>query len=256
MSAQRRRRGRSAVGAILAGVAVLTGTAGCGFLDDLATTEAEDRPDEASPDSGAVPVVVAPDPDLPVVVAEGDLHTAGGGPLGHLVVTQGPVRTGLVPPVPGFSSTCPVEGPSLQYVALDFTYTSTSDSAAPLGGLAAHVSVSAGPGTPPDIGDVGVFADSGGDPGPYCADYPPLPTTDTFWNQMGADSVTVFVVLDRAVGPGSPDGRSDAFPTVQLRISELRWFTDPASVRRLSAGEMSAGAACSDDPAAFCAQLG
>ncbi|WP_346621659.1 hypothetical protein [Blastococcus montanus] len=255
MPARRRRRGRTAPGAILACVALLTGTTGCGLLDDRATTEAEESPVEAPHDAGAVPVLDAPDPGAPVVVAEGDLLTAEGLPLGHLVVTQGPVRTGLVPPVPGFSDTCPVEGPSLQYVALDFTYTSTVGRAAPSGGLAAHVSVSTAPGTPPDVGDVGIFADSGGDPGPYCAGYPPLPTTDTFWNQMGAASVTTFVVLDRAVGPGSPEGRSDVFPTLQLKISELRWFTDPALVRRLSAGEMSVGLACADDPAAICVRL-
>jgi hypothetical protein len=165
------------------------------------------------------------------------------------------VRTGLVPPVPGFSDGCPVDGPSLQYVAVDFTYTTTDDHQTPRPGLAAHVTVHRGPATPDDVGDVGVFADSHGNPGPFCSDYPPLPTTDTFWNQMGAASVTVFVAVDRAVSPAFPGGRAEVFPTLELEISSLRWFRDPGSVRTLGVGDMSVGAACSHDATAICLQL-
>ncbi len=206
------------------------------------------------PPSSAVPVDDAPDPDEPRVIAQGELLEGGGSRAGHLVVTQGPVRTGLVPPVPNFSFTCPVDGPSLQYVAVDFAFAPTPGSG-PSPGLAAHVSVDPGVGTPADIGDVGVFADSGGNPGPYCADYPPLPTTDMFWNQMGAATVTVFVVLDQAVTPAFPVGRSDVFPTLQLRISELRSFSDPQALQSLTVGGMSVGSACADDPAAVCVPL-
>ena len=248
-AAHRRRRLRVALLAIVLGT-----TSGCGFLNDLANPDAQAVAAEPSP-APAAPTVAAPDADAPVVIAEGDLLLTGGGALGHLVVTQGPVRTGLVPPVPGFSDGCPVEGPSLQYVALDFTYTTTNDHHAPQPGLAAHVTVDRGPATPPDVGDVGIFADSNGDPGPYCSDYPPLPTTDRFWNQMGAATVTVYVVVDQAVTAAFPDGRGDVFPTLELQISELRWFRDPGSVRTLGVGQMSVGAACADDPAAICVPL-
>ena len=224
---------------------VLGTTSGCGFLNDLAHPEAQ----AVGPEPSASPAVPA------VVIAEGDLLLTGGGALGHLVVTQSPVRTGLVPPVPLVSESCPVDGPSLQYVAVDFTYTTTNDHDAPQPGLAAHVSVDRGPATPADVEDVGIFADSSGDPGPYCADYPPLPTRDKFWNQMGAATVTVYVVVDRAVTPAFPDGRADVFPTLELEISGLRWFRDPGSVRTLRVGEMSVGAACADDPAAICVPL-
>jgi hypothetical protein len=189
------------------------------------------------------------------VIAEADLLLTGGGPLGHLVVTQGPVRSGLVPPVPRFSDGCPVDGPSLQYVAVDFAYTTPNDHAAPQPGLAAHVTVDRGPATPADVGDVGIFADSSGDPGPYCVDHPPLPTTDRFWNQMGATTVTVYVVVDQAVTAAFPGGRGDVFPTLELRISDLRWFREPGSVRSLRVGGMSVGAACADDPSAICVPL-
>jgi hypothetical protein len=256
-------RGTRRGAAALLGVSLVAGaTSGCGFMNDLAHPDAAPPAAPATtvpspaPPSSAVPVDDAPDPDEPRVIAQGELLGSGDGTSGHLVVTQGPVRTGLVPPVPGFSFTCPVEGPSLQYVAVDFAYAPTAaPRSSPRAGLAAHVSVDTGAGTPADVGDVGVFADSGGDPGPYCADYPPLPTTDTFWNQMGAATVTVFVVLDQAVTPAFPVGRSDVFPTLQLRISELRWFSDPQAQRSLTVGGMSVGAACADDPDAICVPL-
>jgi hypothetical protein len=250
---RRRATGRPARVAVLA--FVLVTTSACGFLNDLAHPEARAAAPEASRPTTAAPVAPAPDPDAPVVIAEGDLLLTGGGPLGHLVVTQGPVRTGLVPPVPGFSEDCPVDGPALQYVAVHFTYTTTNDHAAPQPGLAAHVAVSRGPATPADVGDVGVFADSSGDPGPYCADHPPLPTRDRFWNQMGATTVTVYVVVDQAVSAAFPGGRADVFPTLQLEVSHLRWFREPGSVRTLGPGRMSVGAACTDDPGAICVPL-
>ena len=247
-SAHRRRGGRFRV-ALLA--TVLAATSGCGFVNDLADPDAR----AAAAEPTEAPAVPTPDPDAPIVIAEGDLLLTGGGPLGQLVVTQGPVRTGLVPPVPGFAEDCPVDGPSLQYVAVDFTYTTTNDHRTPRPGLAAHVTVDRGPSTPADVGDVGVFADSNGDPGPYCSDHPPLPSTDTFWSQMGAATVTVFVVVDQAVSPVYPGGRAEVFPTLELEISNLLWFREPGSVRTLGPGGMSVGAACADDPAAICVPL-
>jgi hypothetical protein len=73
---------------------------------------------------------------------------------------------------------------------------------------------------------------------------------------MNAATVTGYVVLDRAVTPATPDGRSGVFPTLGLRISELRLFSDPEDVRRLHLGELSVGAACPDDAEAICVALG
>jgi hypothetical protein len=46
------------------------------------------------------------------------------------------------------------------------------------------------------------------------------------------------------------------YPTLRLRISDLRVFTDPERVRPLTVGEMAVGAACPDDPEAICVPLG
>ena len=73
---------------------------------------------------------------------------------------------------------------------------------------------------------------------------------------MGAATVTGFVVLDEAVTAATPDGRADVFPTLRLRISELRLFADPEHVRSLTLGELSIGAACPDDTEAICVSLG
>ena len=90
----------------------------------------------------------------------------------------------------------------------------------------------------------------------YCTHFPPLPTTDRFWNQMGARSITAWVVLDGAVGPATPQGRPEVFPTLQLRISHLRRVADAAAQHRLVPGPFTTGGACADDPNAICVPLG
>jgi len=128
-----------------------------------------------------------------VVIAEGSLSAADGDRLGTITVTARPVQTGLVPPVPNFSDSCPVAEAGLQYVPVD--------------------------------------VESGDGSERYCFDYPPLPTSDRFWNQMGARTVTGYVVLDEAVTAATPGGRSDV-------------FDDPSQVQRLAVDEMSVGAVC------------
>jgi hypothetical protein len=73
---------------------------------------------------------------------------------------------------------------------------------------------------------------------------------------MGAPTVTTYVVLDQAVTPATPDGRSAVFPTLQLRISDLRVFSDQSQQRGLGVVALSVGAACADDPDAICVPLG
>ena len=64
------------------------------------------------------------------------------------------------------------------------------------------------------------------------------------------------MVIDQAVTPATPDGRSAVFPTLQLRISDLRVFADQAQQRGLGVRELTVGAVCADDPDAICVPLG
>ena len=238
------RRRLGVAGALL----VLTATSGCGFMTDLANPGADPgvAAETSAPDS-VVPAAGTPAPVTPRVIAAGQLRTTSGAGGGLLTVTVGKVQTGLYPPVPNVLD-CPMDGPSLQYVPVDFAVSSP--------GLAAHVEIGRGPATPADVAGVAAFAESADGTETYCDDAPPLPTRDRFWNQMGADTVTVYVVLDEAVTPASPDGRSAVFPTLQLRISDLRVLTDPDHGRRLGVGELTVGAVCADDPDAICVPLG
>ena len=231
---------------VVAALVVLSGTSGCGFVDALAHPEAAAEAEATLAPSTVAPAVTTPGPPQPWLIVDGALTTAGAG-TGNLKVTVGPVRTGLVPPVPHISD-CPMDGPSLQYVPVEFAYTAP--------GLAAHVAIDRGPATPADAGAVAVFAESGNGLETYCDDAPPLPTWDKFWNQMGAPTVTTYVVLDQAVTPATPDGRSEVFPTLQLRISDLRVFSDQSQQRGLRVGALTVGAPCADDPDAICVPLG
>jgi len=230
-------------------VAVLVITSGCGFLHALAAPEA------GHPSTQAVATTAAPatpDPDQPRVVADTDLLTTAGAAADHLVVSVGHVRSGLVPPVSD-ASPCRFDGPSLQYVPVDFTF---GGAQGPFSSVAAHVGISTGPATPADIGDVGLFVESGNGDQVYCADYPPLPTRDKFFNQMGAKTIHAWVVLDRAVTAATPAGRPEVFPTLQLRISDLRRFASSGSTQTLVPGPFTVGATCPDDADEICVPLG
>lgn len=219
---------------------VLAASSGCGFLNALAHPQAPD------PEPGLATATPAPTPEPPPTIVDGDLQGSGGG--GHLVVTLGQPRTGLAPPVPN-TDACNFDAPSLEYVPVEFAFTSP--------GLGAHVEISTGPATPSDIGDVGIFVESANGAEAYCTDFPPLPTRDTFFNQMGARTITAWVVLDGAVTPATPTGRPEVFPTLQLRISGLRLLSGPVTVRsRLVPGVLGVGAVCADDPHAICVPLG
>ncbi|NYJ04139.1 hypothetical protein [Petropleomorpha daqingensis] len=237
------------VRAVVALLAVVLTAAGCGFVDAMAHPE-----EQTTQPSSAAPVTAAPTtaPPGPVTIVSTDL--TGGGPGGlHLDVTVDPVRTGLVPPFPEFSDGCPVSGPSLQYVAVNF---SLSGNPGDYWGLAAHLTVTPGAATPGDIGDVGVFF--GPSPGHdvYCTDYPPLPTSDRFWEQGMQHVVTGYVVLDQAVTAATPQGRAEVFPTLQARIDHLRVKDGQTLVEReLHVTAVRTGTQCPDDPDAFCLPL-
>jgi hypothetical protein len=236
---------------VLAAGVVLASLSGCGFLQDMA------EPDEPPtvPVASAAPTA-EPAPDRPIMVVDGFLLSESGGGAGRLTVTLGPLQTGLVPPVPNFSDSCPVEPTTLHYLPVSVAFTTAGGTLANGPGLAARLDVGVGPSTPDGIGDVGIVVESGDGTEQYCHDYPPLPTSDRFWNQMNAADVTGYVVLDRAVTPATPAGRPDVFPTLGLRISELRLFSDPEQVRTLGVGDLSVGAVCPDDPESICVALG
>jgi hypothetical protein len=222
---------------------VLAATAGCGFLDEVAHPQASDT---GSSIATGVAAPATPSPEPPPAVVDADLLTPSGAAGGHLAVTLGPARTGLAPPVLNTEG-CHFDAPSLEYVPVVFT---------PSPGLAAHVEISTGPATPADIGDVGIFVESNSGEQVYCTDYPPLPTRDKFFNQMGARTITAWVVLDHAVTPATPAGRPEVFPTLQLRISDFRLLSDPTAGRTLVPGPLGRGAVCSDNADAICVPLG
>jgi hypothetical protein len=222
-------------------VVVLAATSGCGFANALAHPQAPDPQPIAT-------ATTAPQPQPPPVIVDGDLQIPGGRAVGHLVVTLGKARTGLQPPVSDTEG-CDFDTAALQYLPVEF--------ASSVPGLAAHVEVSTGRDTPPDVGDVGIFVESNDGDQVYCTDSPPLPTRDSFFNQAGARAITAWVVLARAVTPATPDGRPEVFPTLQLRISDLRQLSDPTTVqRRLVPGALGIGAACADDARSLCVPLG
>jgi hypothetical protein len=236
------------VGVLL--LAVVLTVSGCGFVDAMAHPEEQTtEPSSAAPMPAAPATTTAP--AGPVRVVEAELDGAGRSGL-LLDVSVGPVRTGLVPPFPEFSDGCPVSGPSLQYVAVTFDLAGLPINS--YEGLAAHLTVTPGPSTP---GDVGVFF--GPSPGhdAYCTDYPPLPTSDKFWEQGMQHEVTGYVVLDQAVTAATPQGRAGVFPTLQARIDHLR-VKDGQTLaeRELHVSAVRTGTQCPDDPDAFCIPLG
>ena len=241
---------RSRAVGVLVAIVVPATTSGCGlagFSEALAHPEAQQ-----SAEVTVTPAAPTTPAEQPQVIAQGTL-LSGGQPAGTVQVTRGLLETGLVPPVPLFGRDCPVSGPSLQYVpvAIEFTLDHAVE-----GGLAGHLGVTPGPATPADIGDLGVFFPQGQDDDtPSCTDYPPLPTTDTFWAR-GTPQTTGYVVLDQAVGPATPQGRAEVFPTLQVRLDDLRIRTYAGHETPLTLGALTAGTVCADDDGAFCVALG
>jgi hypothetical protein len=233
-------------------VGVLTGTSGCGFLDAVAHPDAQQAADVAAGLTAQAAAPPAPPAFTPGVIAEGEL-VAAGGPAGTVQLTTGSVQTGLVLPFPAFSRDCPVDGAAMQYVPVDVVFELTRGYG--MAGLAGHLTVTPGPSTPADIGDLGVFFEPSWDDDEYCSDAPPLPTTDTFWAQ-GTIRVTGYVVLDQAVGPATPEGRTEVFRTLQVQLSELRIRGQDGDETPVTLGSVSTGALCPDDPDAFCVPLG
>jgi len=233
------------LGAVLL-VVVLTAT-GCGFVAAMAHPEEQTTdPAGVAPPSPAAPTT--PDPDEPVVVANVPL-TSDGNPIGRLVVTTGSVHTGLALPYPQITDGCQLDSASLQYVPVTFNFHGGADD----GGWAAHLTVTPGPETPGDIGDIGVFFSPTQGHDIYCQDSPPLPTTDTFWIRDGKVT-SGWVVLEGAVTPATPQGRADVFGTLQARVDHIRLRSGEDELPlRPAAGPV--GTPCADDVEALCVPL-
>ena len=73
---------------------------------------------------------------------------------------------------------------------------------------------------------------------------------------MGAPTITAWAVLDQAVTPAAPAGRPEVFPTLELRISDFRLFSDRAAQHAFVPQPPDRGALCPDDPDALCVPLG
>ena len=140
-----------------------------------------------------------------------------------------------------------MDGPSLQYVPVDFAFSSP--------GLAAHVEIGRGPATPADVAGVAVFAESADGTETYCDDAPPLPTSGPVLEPGGGGDRHRLRRPRPGGHPGHPDGRGAVFPTLQLRISHLRVFADPARSAASGSAPWTVGAACADDPDAICVPL-
>jgi hypothetical protein len=238
---------RTAAAATLA--FVLLTTSGCAFLDDLAD------PDDRRPAATLAPETGTPSspPSGEVIVADAQLMARGGGGPTHLRVTVGRVVTGLVLPFSQFAEDCPVDATVLQYMPVEFEFAPPQ---AESQGLAAHLTVTPGAGTPAGIGDVGTFFPPDTPDERYCTESPPLPTTDTFWSYASGNRITGYIVLDRAVTAGTPEGRPEVFPTLQARISDVRLRGLSGAEEPLTVDALSVGAVCPDDPDALCVSLG
>jgi hypothetical protein len=115
--------------------------------------------------------------------------------------------------------------------------------------LSATVTVQTTASTPADIGRLGFFFQAGeaSTPCPNGA----WSTSDSFLANVGQSVVTGYIVLDRAFTPSTPQGRSDVFGTLGLRVSRIRLSLRPAAVRPPSVGSL-----CPGTTNELCAPLG
>ena len=243
----RPRAGRP-VRVLLTVTALALTVSGCGFANALAHPRTPDvLPEQA-------PTTAAPTTSSDRTVVEAYVRLATGA-LGHVSVTVGPIRSGLAPPVTNFPDDCPVSATSLQFVAVGVTFRFGDGQPSP--GLAGHLTIRTTAATPAGIGDLGVFFESQDGNVRYCAHYPPLPTTDTFYNHDGPQVTYGYVVLDRAITPTTPQGRPEVFPTLQLQLSDLRYY-EPYSEHAtpVTPAAPTVGSLCAGSSSAICAPLG
>jgi hypothetical protein len=171
-----------------------------------------------------------------------DPAITGGGQLAPLVVAVRQVQGGVAPArVPNFDS-CGADKASLQYLPVEIRL--------PDSWLSATFDVRATSSTPADLGRLGFFFQAGraSTPCPGGA----WPASDSFVaSNAGQFRITGYVVLDQAFTPSTPQGRSDVFRTLQLRVSDVR-----SSGRPVTIGPPTVGALCPGAQNELCAPLG
>jgi hypothetical protein len=64
-----------------------------------------------------------------------------------------------------------------------------------------------------------------------------------------------YVVLDQAVTAATPQGRPEVFPTLQVRLSNLRYYSEPGDPQPLTPATPSVGTLCPGEPTALCVPL-
>jgi hypothetical protein len=160
---------------------------------------------------------------------------------GPLTVTAEPVQGGLSPErVPGFDS-CQADPATLQY--LPVTVSVRADY------LSATFEVQTTASTPPGIGRVGFFFQSGGGHTPCPGGA--WPTSDSFLANLSQTHITGYVVLDQAFTPSTPQGRADVLRSLRLRVSAVRLSGRPATI-----GAPTIGSLCPGTRNELCASLG
>jgi hypothetical protein len=218
--------------------AVLAVAAALVWGNDLSTS----RPTGA--DAGAATATTAAEPAPgPVVIQAGlsDPALADDRQTGPVTVEIEPLQGGVAPQrVPDFNS-CTADHAPLQYLPVRISVRADY--------LSATFEVQTTQSTPPGIGRIGFFFQSGGDSTP-CPDGV-WPTSDSFLANLHQAHVTGYVVLDQAFTSSTPQGRPDVFRSLQLRVSDIRLSGRPATIT-----PPTIGALCPGTQNELCASLG
>lgn len=159
-----------------------------------------------------------------------------------LVVGTQPLQGGAAPDrVPNFD-TCTADPARLQYLPVQIRM--------PQYWLSATFTVQTTGSTPPDIGRLGFFFQSGGD-GTPCPNGT-WSTSDSFLAaNMDQQVITGYVVLDPAFTSSTPQGRPDVFRSLQLRVSDIQY-----GGRRPIVSAPTVGSLCPGTQDELCASLG
>lgn len=234
--------GAAAVVVVLALAALAAALLGHERTPPTTTPTAAAAPSASSPDT-AVPEVSAADVGPVLIQAALDYPGLIDSvvPTAPLVVGTKPVQGGAAPDrVPNFDS-CSTDPASLQYLPVQIRK--------PENWLSAAFTVQPTASTPTDIGRLGFFFQAG-DASIPCRNGA-WSTSDSFLANLGQDTVTGYVVLDRAFSPSTPQGRAEVFATLRLRISDIRLSERPAEVHRPTVGSF-----CPGTQRDLCASLG
>ncbi|HEV7187755.1 MAG TPA: hypothetical protein VGN28_07645 [Blastococcus sp.] len=239
----RRRRWVLAGSGALAALLVLAGVAVVGLR--MAATPAATSTASAPPPIAAADTT-ATTPQQGRVVIEAALRDPAvvgdaGQPAPLIVGTQS-LQGGVTPDrVPNFD-TCHADAATLQYLPVQIRR--------PENWLSATLTVQTTATTPSGIGRLGFFFQAG-DASTPCPDGA-WSTSDSFLaSNVGQQVITGYVVLDQALAPSTPQGRSDVFRTLRLRVSNIR-----SSGRLAIVSPPTVGSLCPGTQDELCASLG